>query len=297
MTTQIHNLASCEADTVGDGSCVGPFVSIAPGCKLGQNCDIQAHVVMQANCALANGVSLAAGVKLAEGTQVGKNVQVGANTTIGSSLQGSLPVSIEDDVTVGENAIIPAGVTLGQAAVVKPGTVVNRSIPPKAIVEGNPAAIVGYIDTIKEEKTLQQKDYATESTEVSGVVLHKLPFIDDIRGNLSVGEFQQHIPFDVKRFFLVFDVPSAETRGEHAHKECHQFLLCVKGRVSFVADDGKSRQEFVLDKPYEGIHVPPMVWGIQYNYSEDAVLLVLASEHYDSDDYIRHYDEFLASVK
>jgi UDP-2-acetamido-3-amino-2,3-dideoxy-glucuronate N-acetyltransferase len=78
----------------------------------------------------------------------------------------------------------------------------------------------------------------------------------------------------VKRYFIVFDVPSMETRGEHAHRECHQFLICVRGSCAVVADDGKNRQEFLLDRPDVGVHLPPMVWGIQYKYSADAVLLV-----------------------
>jgi hypothetical protein len=108
-----------------------------------------------------------------------------------------------------------------------------------------------------------------------------------------VGEFEQHIPFPVKRYFMVFDVPSAETRGEHAHKICHQFLICAKGSVSVVADDGQTRQEFLLNKPNQGVFLHAGTWGIQYKYSADAVLLVFASEHYKADDYIRNYDDFL----
>ena len=84
-----------------------------------------------------------------------------------------------------------------------------------------------------------------------------------------------------------------QTRGEHAHRVCHQFLLCVRGSCAVVADDGTRRQEFKLDRPDLGIHLPPLTWGVQYKYSADAVLLVFASEHYAADDYVRDYDEFL----
>jgi dTDP-4-dehydrorhamnose 3,5-epimerase-like enzyme len=117
-----------------------------------------------------------------------------------------------------------------------------------------------------------------------------------MRGNLSVGEFEQTMPFIPKRYFLVFDVPSAETRGEHAHYRCKQFLICVRGRCSVVADDGRNREEFMLNKPDIGLYLPPMTWGIQYMYSADAMLLVFASEHYDKSDYIRDYAEFLGLV-
>src|SRR5262249_32896857 len=98
-----------------------------------------------------------------------------------------------------------------------------------------------------------------------------------------------------ERYFIVFDVPSKEVRGEHAHRVCKQFLVCLKGSVSVVCDDGTNRQEFVLDSPELGLYVPPMVWCIQYKYTADALLLVLASHPDDSADYIRNYAEFLAA--
>jgi UDP-2-acetamido-3-amino-2,3-dideoxy-glucuronate N-acetyltransferase len=134
-------------------------------------------------------------------------------------------------------------------------------------------------------------------SRISNCELIELPHIQDPRGSLSVGEFGRSIPFEAKRYFIVFDVPEGEVRGEHAHRECHQFLLCVKGSCSVIADDGSNRQEFVLDKPNVGAHLPPMTWGVQFNYSPDAVLLVFASHYYDDADYIRDFDEFAKLVK
>lgn len=107
-----------------------------------------------------------------------------------------------------------------------------------------------------------------------------------------MGEFSRDIPFEPKRYFLVFNVPSENTRGEHAHHKCHQFLICVRGSCAVVVDDGKSRCEVLLESPDMGVHLPPLTWGIQYKYSSDAVLLVFASEYYESSDYIRDYSEF-----
>jgi dTDP-4-dehydrorhamnose 3,5-epimerase-like enzyme len=117
-----------------------------------------------------------------------------------------------------------------------------------------------------------------------------------MRGNLSVGEFPDEIPFTPKRYFLIFEVPSKEVRGAHAHHRCHQFLICVKGQCSVVVDDGENRCETLLDSPNAGVYIPPMVWGTQYKYSADAILLVFASDYYDDEDYIRDYDEFLSLV-
>jgi dTDP-4-dehydrorhamnose 3,5-epimerase-like enzyme len=104
------------------------------------------------------------------------------------------------------------------------------------------------------------------------------------------------LPFEPKRYFIVFDVKSKEVRGEHAHRRLHQFLVCVKGSCSVVVDDGKNREEYQLDQPNLGIYLPPMVWAIQYKYTADAILLVLASDIYDPMDYIRDYDEFISLV-
>jgi UDP-2-acetamido-3-amino-2,3-dideoxy-glucuronate N-acetyltransferase len=115
-----------------------------------------------------------------------------------------------------------------------------------------------------------------------------------MRGNLSVGEFARDIPFSPKRYFLIFDVPNREVRGEHAHKLCQQFLVCVRGSCRVLLDDGQHRREVTLDRVDLGIYMPAMVWGNQHAYSTDAMLLVFASEYYDANDYIRNYDEFRA---
>ena len=122
--------------------------------------------------------------------------------------------------------------------------------------------------------------------------LVELPNVIDARGNLTVGEFGRHVPFDAKRYFIVYQVPLVEVRGEHAHRDCHQFLVCVRGRMSVVGDDGRQRRQYVLDRPNLGFYMPPMTWGGQFDYSPDAVLLVFASHAYDAGDYIRDYAEF-----
>ena len=118
-----------------------------------------------------------------------------------------------------------------------------------------------------------------------------------MRGDLSVTDIEREIPFKVKRIFWVYNVPSERVRGAHVHRKLHEFLVCVKGSVSVVADDGKNREEFTLNNPSMGLHLPPRVWRSLYKYSSDAVLLVLASHEYDPDDYIRDYEEFLASIE
>lgn len=134
------------------------------------------------------------------------------------------------------------------------------------------------------------------ATSVDGVTLHRFPEVMDLRGSLTAGEFERQVPFTAKRYFLVYDVPGKDVRGEHAHRRCHQFLVCAKGSLTVVVDNGAAREEIVLERPTLGMYVPPMVWAVQYRYSSDAVLLVFASDYYDPDDYIRDYDEFLSAL-
>lgn len=135
------------------------------------------------------------------------------------------------------------------------------------------------------------------ASSVKGVTLHHLDLVKERRGSLAAVEVDRHIPFPVRRMFMVFDVPAGEVRGQHAHRRCRQFLVCARGSVTLVLDDGTTRQELLLDRPDLGVSVPPMTWGEQRKYSADALLLVFASEQYDATDYIRDHDEFLAAVR
>lgn len=135
------------------------------------------------------------------------------------------------------------------------------------------------------------------ATRVKNVTLHRLTTVLDLRGHLIAGEFGRDIPFTPQRYFLVFNVPNSESRGEHAHLQCKQFLVALKGSINVIADDGASREEFVLNEPNIGLYLPEMTWAVQYRYVDDAVLLVFASDYYDAGDYIRDYSEFLTLIK
>lgn len=299
----IHDLSDVQSKTIGAGTRTWQFVVVLPGARIGKDCNICSHCLIENDVVIGDRVTIKSGVQLWDGLRVADDVFIGPNVSFtndrfprSKKTQAKvLQTLIQARASIGAGATILPAVTIGADAMVAAGAVVTRSVPPNAIVMGNPAKIVGYVDTASKNVPVTKivaADAGKYPTDVNGVSLHRMTCIDDIRGSLTVGEFERNIPFPVKRYFMVFDVPSMETRGEHAHRECHQFLICVHGSCAVVADDGSSRQEFRLDSPDIGIHLPPMIWGIQYKYSADAVLLVFASHYYDGGDYIRNYSEF-----
>ncbi len=299
----IHALADVQSTAIGAGTRIWQFVIVLAGAKIGDDCNICSHCLIENDVVIGDRVTVKSGVQLWDGLRVGDDVFIGPNASFANDRfprskkapAKFLQTVVEAGASIGSGATILPGITIGRNAMVAAGAVVTRSVPPNAIVVGNPAKIVGYVDADRNKVAAVESlaaDVGAHATQVVGVSLHRMPRVADIRGNLTVGEFDRSIPFQVKRYFIVFDVPSMETRGEHAHRVCHQFLICVRGSCAVVADDGTHRQEFLLDRPDVGVHLPPMVWGIQYKYSADAVLLVYASHYYDSADYIRNYAEF-----
>jgi hypothetical protein len=174
---------------------------------------------------------------------------------------------------------------------------VAENVPANAIVAGNPARIVAYVDTTagpaRPDGTITAIDDTAVARSVRGVTMHRLTTARDLRGSLMVAEFSG-FPFTPQRAFTVYDVPNESVRGAHAHRICAQLLVCVAGGVSCLVDDGSAREEIRLDAPNVGLHIPAMIWGTQWKYTRDAVLLVFASHAYDSADYIREYEEYLA---
>ena len=121
----------------------------------------------------------------------------------------------------------------------------------------------------------------------------ELPLKHHERGNLTVAENLLHIPFEVKRIFYIYDIPGGESRGAHAHKECHQFLIAASGAFEIVLDDKNAKRTVLLNRPQYGLHILPGIWAAEQGFSSGSVCLVLTSHEYDETDYIREYGDFL----
>lgn len=299
---QIDPGALCESGQIGAGSRIHAFAHIAAGVHMGRDCSVGSHARVGPGAFLGDRVVIDGGAHVGDGVRLEDDVFVGPNATLSHDPAGQGPPDqaatvVHEGASIGANAAVLAGLTIGARARLAPGAVVTRSVPSDAIVTGNPAQIVGYASISDVQGGRRSgNETRTRATTVRGVTLHHMREVEDMRGNLSVAELGREVPFDVKRYFLVYGVPNMEIRGEHAHLQCHQFLIAVKGSVHVVADDGRQREEIVLDRPSLGLHLPPMIWAMQHRYSADAVLLVLTSHHYDAADYVRDHDQFVALV-
>ena len=314
MNFYVHPLGLCESKNIGDKTRVWAFSHVLPSAHIGKECNICSNVFIENDVVVGDRVTVKSGVQLWDGVRIGNDVFIGPNATFTNDrfprskqhLSSILQTMIEDNASIGANATILPGITIGQNAMVGAGAVVTRSVPSHAVVVGNPARIVNYVSSLEQptpkptplgNQEQQSTDKVTlTNLSVAGCKLIEFPHFIDMRGRLTPIEFEDDLPFQPSRSFLVYDVPSKEVRGEHAHHTCHQFLLSINGSCNVVIDDGSTRTEIILDNPSRGLYLPPMIWGAQYKFTHDAVLLVLASHAYDSQDYIRQYKSFLEAV-
>ena len=159
------------------------------------------------------------------------------------------------------------------------------------------------IPTISDAKTSVKinnpstKYILTEGKCVFDCSLCELNKMHDPEGNLTFMYENVHVPFPINRVFYSYDIPGGEDRGAHAHKKCHQFIIAASGSFEVVLDDGTNKRTVLLNRPFWGLHVPPGIWASEQGFSSGSICLVLASEGYSEDDYIRNYDDYLEYIK
>jgi acetyltransferase-like isoleucine patch superfamily enzyme/dTDP-4-dehydrorhamnose 3,5-epimerase-like enzyme len=306
MTVLIHPNALCETQELGDGTRIWAFAHVLSGARIGRDCNICDGVFIESDVIVGDRVTVKCGVQLWDGMRVDDDVFIGPNVTFANDKfprskvyqPRVLRTSIDRGASIGANSTIMPGLKIGRYAMVGAGSVVTGDVPAFSMVMGNPGRITGYVDSAARITPLSEHGEAhpggsATGSLVPGVMIHRLSTFSDLRGSLAVAEFPNEIPLIPKRGFLVYEVPTKDVRGERAHRRCAQFMICVSGSMSLVVDDSRRRQDILLDRRDIGVYVPPMVWTVQYKHSKDAVLLVLASDAYDPDDYVRDYEEFV----
>ncbi|MFJ2299652.1 WxcM-like domain-containing protein [Oerskovia paurometabola] len=302
MNYHVHPAGICESENIGDGTRIWAFAHVLPGARIGKDVNVCDHVFIENNVVVGDRVTLKSGVQLWDGIRLGNDVFVGPNVSFTNDRfprskrypQEFSVTRVDDGASLGAGSVVLPGVRIGRNAMVGAGSVVTKNVPANAVVVGNPARIVGYADATTIEAT--DTPVSAPGRLSAGARLIPLKVASDMRGSLAAVELGADLPFVPARFFAVFDVPSTDVRGEHAHRRCEQVLVCLRGAVTCIVDDGMTREQVRLDQPGVGLYMPPMTWGTQYRYSPDSVLGVFASQPYDNADYIRSYEEFLTEL-
>jgi hypothetical protein len=239
------------------------------------------------------------GVQLWTGIVIEDDVFIGPNATFtndrfprSKSWQNRIPSTVvKQGASIGANATILPGLTIGESAMIGAGSVVTRDVPPYAVVAGNPARLVGY-DWNEDDVRSEAERVENIEALPGGARFIPLKVASDVRGSLSACEFEADLPFTPRRLFNVYGVDSKFGRGDHAHRACAQFLVVPAGALRIMLDDGISRAEISITDASEGLLIPAMVWSSQYAHQPGTVLTVLASLPFDETDYVRSYSEF-----
>ena len=229
------------------------------------------------------------GVKIEQGVQIGSHSVIGENSH--SDILENEPATVLAEYSrIGSHVVVESGLHIGRNSRILSGSIVRQNVPAYSIVSGQPAKIIGYVDS-----KLEMAPAIVRSEDSPNTM--QFINVEDLRGNLTAIEFLQDLPFIPKRLFFVYGVGSDKIRGEHAHYECEQILIAVSGSISVSLDNGVDKSIVTLSSRGKGLYIPRLTWSAQYGFSDDAILLVLASEKYDDADYIRRYSEFVNVVK
>ena len=290
-STYISPLADVKSNDIGKNTKIWQFCVVLKNASIGKDCNICANCFIENDVRIGDNCTVKCGVQLWDGITIDKNVFIGPNVTFTNDkkpksrkpLSKPLRTFVGKNTFIGANSTILPGVIIGENCQIGAGSVVISDIPDNAVVVGNPARVVKFL--VKKFADSGKSMYLSK-------YIFSLKHIQDNRGDLYVTEVKKNIPFNIRRIFFIKNVPNSKIRGSHAHIRCHQALICLQGSCKVLIDDGTTREEVVLKNTDYGLYIPPLRWAVQFDYTHDAIVLVLASRTYEEKDYIRNYRKF-----
>lgn len=287
----VHEKGICESTSVGKDTKIWAFAHVLPKAIIGSNCNICDNVFIENDVVIGNNVTIKCGVQVWDGIKIEDNVFIGPNATFTNDpmpRSKQYPDSfskthIAEGASIGANATVLPGIRIGRSAMVGAGAIVTSDVPDFAIITGNPARVVNFVDANIIE--------TNNNSSIKGV--SRIDFIHkaDSRGSLVFGEIENHLPFAPKRFFYLCDIPNNKHRADHAHRECTQVFLSIRGKNKIFLRDLHHKEIHILNEG-EGLIVPPKVWVNYYDTNPNDILMVFNSHKFDEKDYIRCADEF-----
>ena len=296
----VHPQGICDSSNVGSGTRVWAFAHVLSGAVIGSECNICDHVFIENDVVIGDKVTIKCGVQLWDGVRLGDEVFVGPNATFAndryprSKVYPSeyLKTHVLRGASIGANATILPGLTIGEGSLVAAGSVVTRDVPAKILVQGNPARPSVFLDADLVDVGARD-DWEAPIAILPGVEVWRPPGILERSEALTSIELARNIPFVVQHFCTLTDVPSGMLAGGYAYTRCAQFIVLFSGAVTALVDNARERRAVRLSVPGMTIFMPPGTWGGYLAFAAGTMLGVFYSEPYDSADRIPDYRMFL----
>ena len=294
----VHPKALVESARIGEGTRIWAFAHVLPGARIGADCNICDGVFVENAVVIGDRVTIKSGVQVWDGVTLEDDVFVGPNATFTNDpfprskvfFERYPETIVERGASIGANATLLPGLVVGRGAMVGAGAVVTRDVPPYAVVVGNPARVVRYVDPEGERRAAPAAP--DEPLRVTGAAWVRGVSHRGLEGRVVTREADGGLPFAVAGVAVVS--PAGAARRQYALLSAHQLLVCVQGALTVEVDDGDQRQAVRLSGPELGLHLAPRTFCVQRDPSEDAALLVLTSAPEDPAERIADYAAFLA---
>jgi acetyltransferase-like isoleucine patch superfamily enzyme len=300
MSIYVHPQGICDSSNVGPGTRIWAFAHVLGGALVGRECNICDHVFVENDVVIGDRVTIKSGVQLWDGIRLENDVFVGPNATFSNDRYPRskiypaeyLKTTVREGASIGANATILPGLTIGERAFVAAGSVVTRDVPARVLVQGNPARPSAFVDADSIDASACV--LGEQRCELlRGVELYAPSQSIERGGTLVSIELARNLPFAARRFFALTGTPNELVIGDQAYIKCIQFVVLLSGAVTALVDNARERRAVRLSVPGTAMLVPAGIWGGYLAFMPGTTLGVFVSESDSPSDCIREYREFL----